>query len=185
MKAPIVLVLFSVVFFTGGLRSSCFAQSTTERVTVERKTVGIPTGSIQPTTGFSVSYGVESRLELSPGPVKLIGNVSRIEDGIGISRVLIENVSSAEVVAIKLHWYVFDDEESKSYLKDGETKQIEVDHLGAKSKKEVASGLPGFDEMFKGLAKNGFISGRYYVEVVLSEVLFADGSKWKLQKKSA
>jgi hypothetical protein len=48
----------------------------------------------------------------------------------------------------------------------------------------VVSGLPDLDEMFKGFAKNGVISGRYYVEAVVSEALFAYGSKWKLQKKS-
>jgi hypothetical protein len=184
MKARNLLTLSLVLLAIGAMRSSCFAQGQVKRE-VERKVVATPVGSVQPTTGFSVSYSVESRLELSDGPVKVIGNENRIEDGIGISRVRIENVSNQEVAGIKLCWYLFNDELSKSQVKDGETKEIRVDHLAAKSEKVVESGLPTFDDMFSSLARDGFISGRYYVEVVVDEVRFTDGTTWKQQTKSA
>lgn len=184
MKSRSLLSLCLVLLVIGAMRSTCLAQRETERE-VERKVVAIPTGSVQPTTGFSVSYGVESRLELSDGPVKVVGNENRIEDGIGMSRVRIQNVSHQKVAGIKLHWYLFNDELSKSHVKDGETKEIKVDHLVTKGEKVVKSGLPTFDDMFSGLAKDGFISGDYFVEVVVAEVRFTDGTTWKQQKKSA
>ena len=187
MKTKIVLGLFVVMFSTGALSSRCFAQGENKTEVVERKIVAvpIPTGSVQPTAGFSVSYSVESRLGLGDGPVKVVANESRVEDGMGITRVLIENLSGKEVVAVRLRWYLFQDETSKSYGKDGETKEIKVDHLMPGAKKVIASGLPGFDEMFKSLSKDGLISGGHYLEVVISEVVFADKSKWQLPKKSA
>lgn len=184
MKTRSLLSLWLVLFVIGATRSTGIAQGETKQE-VERKVVAVPTGSVQPTTGFSVSYSVESRLELSDGPVKVIGNENRIGDGIGMSRVRIENVSNQEVEGIKLRWYLFNEERSKSYVKDGETKEIKVDHWAAKSEKVVESGLPTFDEMFRSLARNGFIAGRYDVEVVVEEVRFTDGTTWKQPKKSA
>lgn len=189
MKTKIVLGLFVVMFTTGALNSTCFAQGENKREVVERKTVAIPvavpTGSVRPTAGFSVSYSVESRLGLGDGPVKVVANESRVEDGIGITRVLIENLSGKEVVAVRLRWYLFQDENSKSYGKEGETKEIKVDPLMPGARKVIASGLPGFDEMFKSLSRDGLISGEHYLEVVMSEVVFADQSKWQLPKKGS
>jgi hypothetical protein len=184
MKARKLFTLWFLLFVIGAMRSSCSVQGQVKRE-VERKVVAVPTGSVQPTTGFSVSYSVQSRLDLSDGPVKIIGNENRFEDGIGMSRVRIENVSNQEVEGIKLRWYLFNDERSKLYVKDGETNEIKVDHFAAKSEKVVESGLPTFDDMFSSLARDGFISGGYYVEVVVDEVRFTDGTTWKQQTKSA
>jgi hypothetical protein len=185
MKTQIVLVLFLVVFFACGLGATCLGQTEDKKVTVERTTVAIPSGSVMPTEGFSLSFSSESRLPLENGPVKVIGNASKVEDGIGMTRVLLENSSNNEVVAVKLRWYPFKDPESKSYVKTGVTKELNVDHLKPNEKKVVRSGIPGFDEMFGSLSKNGFISGRYYLEAVVEEVVFADKSKWKLPDKSS
>ena len=156
------------------------AQGETKRETIERKVIAVPRGSVQPTVGFSVSYSIVPRLKLEERPVKIVGMV---EDVPSMSKLKIENVSGREVQAIKFRWYLFDDEASKSYVKHGETDKIKVNHLAPQSSMEVETKLPTFDDMFKSLSKNGLISGQYYVEAVVAEVGFADGTKWQLKQE--
>jgi hypothetical protein len=167
-----LLLSISLLTLIGSI--NCLAQQkTTERI------VDIPSGSVRPTSGFSVTYDISSRLKLQEGAVKVIGNENRLEDGPGMSRVEIENASGKQVKSIKLNWYLFNSPDSTSVVKTGRTKEIKVSDLAPGEKKIVESRLPSFDEMFKGLTKGGYIEGKYYVEVIVGEIKYTDGTKWE------
>jgi hypothetical protein len=171
LKLSLSIALLALI---GNINSNCLAQQkTTERI------VDVPASSIRPSSGFSVSYDIRSRLNLNEGPVKVIGNENRLEDGPGMSRVEVENSSGKQVKSIKLIWYLFNSLDSTSVVKNGRTKEIKVSNFAPGEKKIVESRLPSFDEMFKGLTKGGYIEGQYFVEVTVGEIKYADGTRWE------
>lgn len=143
-------------------------------VKVETRPVAIPVTSVQPLSGFSLSTSIETRLKLADGPVKIVG----LGDGLFMSTVEVKNVSAKEVKAIKLNWYLFSDPNSTREAKKGQTKLINLGRLGISDSKTVESQIPEFDKMFAGLAKDGYIGGKYFLDATVGEVEYLDGTKW-------
>ncbi len=95
-----------------------------------------------------------------------------------MSSVVIKNVSTKEVKGIKLNWYLFHDPDSKREVKKGQTRLISVGLLGISESKTIETEIPEFDEMFGSLAKDGYIEGKYFLEVTVGRVDYADGTSW-------
>jgi hypothetical protein len=160
------LILPGVVFLAC---LTAYSQGTTK---VEKRIESVPATEVMPLAGFSFSTGGESRLKLTAGPVDVSPG-----DGMFMSNVELKNTSQKELKSLKLDWYLFDNETSTKEVKKGQTKPIKV-ILRPGERKTIASQIPSFDGLFKSLAHDGFIGGKWFMETVVAEVVYSDGTKW-------
>ena len=140
----------------------------------------VPTASPTPVPDFFLSSTIGFRLKLPDAPVKIVG----LGDGPAaeMQTVKIENASGKQVRAIKLSWYLFNDPASTTVVKKGQTKKIKLDSFGAGQTKTVESKIPRANKLFKGLARDGYIYGAWFLEATVAEVEFSDGTKWTMQQ---
>ncbi|HYW70810.1 MAG TPA: hypothetical protein VE961_07240 [Pyrinomonadaceae bacterium] len=163
----LVLPIIPLVVFLGCL--AAYGQGATK---VEKRVESVPATEVQPLAGFSFSSTTESRLKLAAAPVEI-----SIGDGMFMSSVKVENAAQKEVQSLKLVWYLFDDETSTKEVKKGETKSIKLT-LPPGESKMIDSKIPSFDNLFKSVAHDGYIGGKWFLEVVVAEVEYRDGTKW-------
>lgn len=165
---PLILLVLAV-----SVDSESFAQQAGDQ------RAGTPTASPTPVPDFFLSSTIGFRLKLPDAPVKIVG----LGDGpaAAMQSVKIENASGKQVRAIKLSWYLFNDPTSTTVVKKGQTKKIKLDGFGAGQIKTVESKIR-LDELFKGLARDGYITGAWFLEATVGEVEYSDGTKWTKQQ---
>lgn len=174
------LFLLSLLLLAMGSVWNCFAQA--KKATGESKIVAVPATSVRPAAGFSIGFRLIPRLSMDASPVKMTALKS--DAPLMLSNVEVENLSAKEVQSVRFDWYLFEGLTSKSVIKQGRTKLVKTKNFQANEKKLVKCPLPSFDQMFSSLTKNGYISGKYFVEPVVGEVVYADGTKWQRDDKA-
>jgi hypothetical protein len=167
----ILLLLLLLVSSLGGY-------SLARKQTVDQGIVPAPAPSATPPLDFFLHSTIGFRLKLPEGPVKIVGLGSG--PAAEMSTVVIENASGKQVKAIKLIWYLFNDPSSTTVIKKGHTKRIKLARFEAGQTKTVESKIPRLRDLFKGLTRNGYIDGDWFLEATVGEVEYSDGTKWTM-----
>ncbi|MEO0249537.1 MAG: hypothetical protein ABIN58_08365 [candidate division WOR-3 bacterium] len=113
-------------------------------------------------------------------PVMVVGVTTDATKGLTAEKVLLQNVSSKRVKAIKLGWYLRGRQET-SVLLQGETPTIWVDIVPSEEK-WLNYPVVTFDNIYHPLSKNGKVTGRYVIEILISSITYEDGSGWQISR---
>lgn len=107
------------------------------------------------------------------------GVVSSFKDGYVITKVGLKNNSSKPVRSVKLGWYVSSEETKESILQRGETLSILMpDDFSTGKYMPIKIPDLKFVDMSRSLVKGQALNGHFHIDVMVSEILYADGSKW-------
>ena len=95
----------------------------------------------------------------------------------------LQNRASKPVSGVKLAWSLSTEESSEAILQRGETSIIDLDSTfqsrGTHILDFTTVPVVAFDKIHKPFVKNGILTGQFRIDVVVSEVVYTDGSTWK------
>jgi hypothetical protein len=111
-------------------------------------------------------------------PVDVYKVKTNAAEGLTVGSVSLHNRSLQDVKEVKLHWYLKEKSQT-NILAKGDTGFFDVT-LPAGGRLPIDYPLVSFENLSKTLVKDGVLSGDYRIEVVVSALTFADGSKWSL-----
>lgn len=144
-----------------------------------KRTVQLPGGDWT----FSASPALGPAYESAPIRVVSV-TVAATNNGPEISRVFVKNQSSRTISAVKLAWWLVDKQSPTVILGKEQTTLIPMkgELAGGERKALNFSPLPfiSFAEISKTLAKDGFLTGEFLVEVAVYEALFEDKETWEI-----
>lgn len=133
----------------------------------------------QPSGNWSISAipylgpGFEAR------PVVVGSVVSDAVKGFRITKAGLKNVSSKQVTAVKLGWRVTAQQARGTVLAKGQTPLVAISGgIPTDGTHVLKYPIFTFAEVYKSLLKGGTLEGRYKVEVLVTEIIFEDGSTW-------
>ncbi len=130
---------------------------------------------------FSASPDLDEGFNSRP---VIVWSTKTVKKTLTIEGVLIENLSSKKVSAVKIGWKLIDRAESSVVQRIGNTKFLRLsDDLGHGSSKYLEGDFFSFYDAYKPLLKKGSLNGDYLVKIFVSEVEFADKSIWKSEKE--
>lgn len=180
MKTQIGLVSFSLTLLVGGLGICASAQEAQTKTTVKTEAVTVEASELQPLPGFAISFTVSPSPIAPPvsGDPLTISLAGGLPTGLLPSEIRIENVGDREILRVSFEWSLTGADTTK-HIRSGQTEDVKLKGLTKGVAKNVACPLPEFAEMFRPLSKNGFIGGEYTLQIMVAEVTFADGTKWK------
>lgn len=123
--------------------------------------------------------GYESR------PV-VVTSVKTVLKDLSVTAVKVRNISSKPVAAVKIGWYLSNEREGPSVLKEGETQFVDVENgLAVGEAKVLQLPIVSFGRIYKSLVRGGHLEGDYRVEIAVTEILFEDQSTWRVGQKVA
>jgi len=100
---------------------------------------------------------------------------------LSVTAVRIRNISSKPVTAVKLGWYLSNENEKSVVLQQGETPLINIDRsLAVGEEQVIKSPITSFAEIHRLLVQAGHLEGCYRLDVMVTEILFEDQSTWKI-----
>lgn len=101
------------------------------------------------------------------------------EKGLGATSAVVSNVSSKTVSALKFTWYILDDQTPDKVLLQGQTPLLAIAGGMPKGGTQlIDSPIARFSSVIQPLVKSGSLTGDYRVEVLVSQVVYEDGSTW-------
>lgn len=116
-------------------------------------------------------------------PVDVFSVTTDASRGLTISKVSLLNRSAKEVAAIKLHWYLTGGAQG-GVLQEGDTPFVDV-FIPAGGRQSLEYPVVSFARVHKSLLRAGKLTGDYRIEVAVSEVEYADQSKWKYDRTTS
>ncbi|HBB86247.1 MAG TPA: hypothetical protein DC047_01365 [Blastocatellia bacterium] len=100
------------------------------------------------------------------------------EKGLGAASASVSNASLKTVSALKFTWYILKDETDRVLLQ-GQTPLIAITGGMPKGGTQLIDfPIADFSSVMQPLIKAGSLTGDYRVEVLVSEVVYEDGSTW-------
>ncbi|MDQ3256800.1 MAG: hypothetical protein M3R15_23390 [Acidobacteriota bacterium] len=139
----------------------------------ERAEVKFPPGK------WSLTYPPISILSLEDAPAKIISTTGDVKNGVTITEVGLENRSSKAISAVKFRWYLFTEGTPKKIVSRGETPVVGMGEFASGKKRIIEYPIVSFGNIYRPLVKDGRLTGKFVIEVAVSEILYADGSSWK------
>lgn len=126
---------------------------------------------------------------LGPGydsiPVMVTGVTTDARRGIGVTKVSLDNQSGKNVKAVRLSWYLTIEGNPTSILLQGQTPLITRDGtFPAGSHLTIRYPVLAFASIYKPLVKNGALNGEFRIDILVSEILYEDGSTWTRAESS-
>lgn len=129
-------------------------------------------------------WSFSHRPYLRPGadalPVRVIsvkGEASRLQ----VSAEIIENQSGQTASELRLSWYVTREDEPNRVLRSGITPTVYPLSIPAGTSLRASVPVIAFADVCEPLAVAGELSGRFVLEVAVTEARYADGSSWKAE----
>lgn len=96
-----------------------------------------------------------------------------------VTKVGLWNISNKVVLGVKLGWSLTTDENRGAVLRQGETVLIAISGgLPVNDSQSLKFPVVAFRDIYKPLLKNGALDGHYRIEVLVTEILFEDGTTW-------
>ncbi len=129
----------------------------------------------------SGNWSISAIPYIGPGyksrPVVVTSVMSNSSNGFKVTHVVLKNISSKPAAAVRLSWSIYNDK-ANSILLRGQTALITLskeipENTWRQVKHDIFSA-----ETAKPLANEGGLDGHYRIEVGVSEILFAGGSTW-------
>lgn len=118
-------------------------------------------------------------------PVIVTGVTSNARGGVAVKKVGLENQSGKDVRAVKLSWYLSTEQAPNVVVLQGQTPFITRDgEFPAGSHLTLRFPVVTFANIYKPLARNGTLNGEFRIDILASEILYADGSTWKRENTS-
>lgn len=112
-------------------------------------------------------------------PVIVTSVTSDAKRGIAVTKVGLENQSTQNVTAIKLTWRLSTEQNPGNVLLQGQTPFVTRDGgFPAGSNLRLRFPVVAFAKIFRPLVKSDALEGEFRIDILVSEVLYDDGSKW-------
>jgi hypothetical protein len=99
----------------------------------------------------------------------------------------LENLSGKTIKAVKIKWFIYRIDNingvitpraNPKFILQGEPPVIETGDLLAKERKDISYWIGSCREIYEALIKDGETEGEPWIEAAVTEILYADGSKW-------
>ena len=132
-----------------------------------------------PPGDWSLTHPVISQLGLTDAPALIISITGDAAKGLTITKVGLQNNSAKTISAVKFRWYLFRQDAPKKILTKGETPVIGLEDLPAGSKQVVEYPIVTFASIYQPFVKDNKLTGKFVIEVSVSEIQYAGGSSWK------
>jgi hypothetical protein len=132
-----------------------------------------------PPGDWSLTHPAISRIGLADAPAKIVSTTGDVKYGGTITKIGLVNHSSKRINAVKFRWYLFREESPKEIVRKGETPEIGLGEFASGTEREVEYPVVSFGSVYEPLVKNGKLMGRFVIETAVSEILYADGTRWK------
>jgi hypothetical protein len=132
-----------------------------------------------PRSGWTVGFHPYRAAGFNEVPVRVTG--VRSEGDRGITNVELQNRSEKTVTAVKIGWYVSTENEPGTILTKGESALIVIpNNLNANDSLQL--GLPpvSLAKILKPVVKGNTLRGAFSVQVVVTEIVYEDGSNWRI-----
>jgi hypothetical protein len=130
---------------------------------------------------WSVSMGPYMNPGYESLPIRVVSVTSEIEGGLRVSQVAVENRTSQKLTAVKLAWYLSTTETPEVILRQGETRLLELPPgIQSNETRDILFSVVSFAKVYKPLLKGGVLSGKYRIQIAVSDARFDDGSSWTL-----
>lgn len=114
-------------------------------------------------------------------PVVVTSVTSDASKGLSITKVKIRNMSVLSVSAVKLGWILFDnkDREGANVLQQEQTPLITPSGgLAPNQSLDLDYPVVSFAKICKSMLNRGRLYGAFRIEVLVTEITYADGSNW-------
>jgi hypothetical protein len=158
--SPIVLVLCVAI--------TAFSQQDNKRTEVK-----FPQGD------WSLTHPVISQLGIADAPARIISITGDAGKGLTITKVGLQNNSAKTISAVKFRWFLFRQDAPKKILKKGETPVVGVGDFPAGSEQVVEYPIVTFASIYQPFVKDNKLTGKFVIEIAVSEIQYADGLSWK------
>lgn len=131
---------------------------------------------------WSVSIGVYTGADAASLPVIAYSVTSDAPKGLSVTNIKLLNRSPKALIGVKFHWMIFNTQDLKTVLLEGQSDLVSVALKpdGRKSLSFTVGKSPfSFAKVHKPLLQYGFLSGSYRVNILVDEVSYDDGSTWR------
>ena len=132
-----------------------------------------------PQGDWSLTHPVISQLGIADAPARIISITGDAAQGLTITKVGLQNNSAKTISAVKFRWFLFRQDAPKKILTKGETPVIGLEDLPAGSKQVVEYPIVTFASIYQPFVKDNKLTGKFVIEVSVSEIQYAGGSSWK------
>jgi len=132
-----------------------------------------------PQGDWSLTHPVISQLGIADGPARIISITGDAAKGLTLTKVGLQNNSAKMISAVKFRWFLFKQDAAKKILKNGETPLIGLEDLPAGSEQVVEYPIVTFASIYHPFVKDNKLTGKFVIEIAVSEIQYADGSSWK------
>ena len=166
LKSFVLLCLFAAI-----CAPPAFAQSA-------RVTVLLPTGD------WTLTHPVEGPASLEKSGIEVISNRGDAARGLEITLGQIRNGTSKSVVALRFGWFLSRTVGSDaSLLTQGRTGMIGVSGFTPGAIATIDYPVVRFAEAIEPFLRDGKLGGPHRIDVVVTEVHYADGTVWKAKEQ--
>lgn len=129
-----------------------------------------------------------SFLGLKRSPAKITTVSGLVWNNKWISELWLKNLSSKTITAVKIKWFLYRADRidnvvtaraNPNIILQGETPSIKIDELKPDEESTyITYPIASCREIYDALVKDGDTKGEPWIEPAISEISYADGSKW-------
>lgn len=132
-----------------------------------------------PSKGWTVGFHAYRALGYDSVPARVLGVTSQGQKG--LTGVQIKNISAKTVTAVKFGWFVSEERGEGAILSKGTTPLMALAAaLPPQETIDVTVPTTSLDRILKPAMRRGTLKGDFSVQVVAQEIVYEDGSVWKL-----
>lgn len=134
-----------------------------------------------PRTGWTVGFHSYRAEGFDSIPVRVISVTSKRHQG--LTNVELRNQSSKPVTAVKIGWYVSSEDGPGTILTKGESPLLSLPAtLQADGRLQLSVPPVSLAKILKPVVKGNTLRGDFSVQVAVTEIVYEDGSTWKLSQ---
>ena len=142
---------------------------------------GIEDNDRLPAGDWSVGFHLYQAEGFDSIPVRVISVTSKGNQG--LTNVTVSNRSSKPVTAVKFGWYLSTEDGPGTILARGETPVLGFPNtLQADDTLRLSVPAVSLAKILKPIARGNTLRGDYSVQVVVTEIVYEDGSSWKFSQ---
>lgn len=130
-----------------------------------------------PRSGWVAGFHAYHAAGFDAVPVQVFSVMSEIDKG--LVGVRVKNRSERGVTAVRLGWYLSEEQGAGAILAKGETGALALS-LPSQQSMELAVPNITWEEILRPVMKNGTLRGDFNIWIAVSRVTYDDGSMWTL-----
>lgn len=115
-------------------------------------------------------------------PVILFSVTSDATRGADVTKIKVKNNATKSVTYVKVGWYLINEDDKEStILLSGKTQPIEMpQRLPVGGIREIQQPIVSFASVHRPLLRGGVLTGNFRIDVLISDVVYEDGTTWTL-----